>query len=112
MARYLQHVTIGYGLNVRPAIVADGFWNVSKDLQHLWRQAAPLEHHARNQLGFLVPYECIEAFVLTKLARITRHVTLPPRWASIEVPIGCIALLPPCISYLGIRLQNDANSGL
>lgn len=37
---------------------------------------------------------------------------LPPKCASIEVSMGCAALILSYISYLGSRLWTDANSGV
>lgn len=88
------------------------FRNVPKGFKHLWWRSAPFERRARDQLGYLVPYECIEIFLFKEISRVSLYVPLPPKWASIEAPMGCAPLLPPCVSYLGSWSRNDANSGL
>lgn len=95
----------------RSSLRAD-FQNVSEGSKYLWRWSALFERRACDQLEYLVPYECVEVFSFTEFAQVPRYVPLPPKWASIKVPVRCAALPLSFITHLDSRLRNNANSGL
>lgn len=88
------------------------FQNVPKGLQYLWQWSASFERGTHHELDYLILYKCVEVYSFKDFARVSRYVPLLPKWSSIEVPMRRVALLPPCVSFLGSRLRNDANSGL
>lgn len=94
----------------RPSLTAD-YRNVPKGLQYLWRRSDPFERRTRDQVQYLVPYECVKVYAFKDFARVFRFVPVPPRWAFNEVLMGCAVLLPSCILYSGSRLWIDTNSG-
>lgn len=53
----------------RPSLPVD-LWYVLKVFQYLWQWSASLEPLARDQLGYLVSYECVEIFSFTAFARL------------------------------------------
>lgn len=70
------------------------------------------ERHALDRLGNLVSYKCVEISSFTDFARVSCYVPMYLKELSIEIRMGCVALLSLCVSYLGSRLWNGASSGL
>lgn len=95
-----------------PSLLSAKFRNVPTSSQYFCRRLAFFERCARDQLGYLAPYLCVEVYALTTFGRVSRYGLLPSKCASIEVPMRSAPSLSPCISYLCNRLRNVANSGL
>ena len=68
------------------------------------------EREVRSRTGFLVPYQCVEVDAMARKARMGRYVPVPKHFAYLEVPRGCLAELPPILTYRSSKLL-DFSSG-
>ena len=95
----------------RPILRAE-FRYLRKNNQESFWDLIRWERRARCRLGILVPYQMVEAERIHRSHYASRYVVATKVWESLEVPRGCLAELPPSITYLGSRLIADPRSGV
>ena len=70
--------------------------------------ARELERRERKRTGCLVPGHCTEVVAVKRAHVGRRYVPLPWWWREVEVPYNMRPELPPCVSYIGRRLAQNA----
>ena len=95
----------------RPLLRAD-FRTTRKSHSYEFVEMIKWERKTRTRTGFLVPYQMVEIDRITHRARIGRYVKIPDWFGEVEVCRGMQVDLPPVLTYRGIELIDDPESGL
>jgi len=69
-----------------------------------------VERSNRNRYGYLIPHQCREVAIVRRDAMPGRWPRVPMWFAEYEVPQGCLVELPPCVTYVGLWLNEHRDS--